>query len=250
LRVENFGQVAYRPMLQLQRARHAEVIHGADDSLFLLEHSPVVTLGKNSGAKNVLLSPAALGRRGIELVETDRGGDVTYHGPGQLVGYPILHLEEHERDVKAYVARLEEILIRTVRDYGISAARVEGLRGIWVGNEKIAAIGVRIAQWATLHGFALNANTDLTAFSCIVPCGIHDRGVTSMQKLLGARIDLLALAARVAFHAGVVLEREVVVTPASDLAALVAPDRTATTTTTMGLAPAAAMAAIATVAEA
>jgi len=204
-------------MLARQRRRHQEVRDGADDTLFLLEHSPVVTLGKNSGAKNVLLSPELLARRGIELVETDRGGDVTYHGPGQLVGYPILLLRRDERDVGAYVFALEEILIRTVADFGVTAQRVAGLRGIWVGNEKIAAIGVRIACWTTLHGFALNVNTDLDGFACIVPCGLHDRGVTSLQKVLGKTLDMTEVIAHLTPHAGAVLHRTIVPAPASSL---------------------------------
>ena len=125
--------------------------------------------------------------RKIDLVETGRGGDVTWHGPGQIVGYPILHFSEAERDIRKYVWNLEEVMIRTARDYEIEARRVEGLRGIWVGEEKLAAIGVRIARWTTLHGFAFNVCPDLTNFEVIVPCGIADKGVTSLEKLMGSQ---------------------------------------------------------------
>jgi len=207
LRIEILGEVPYRPMLALQRQRHAEVIGGADDTLFLLEHPAVVTLGKNCGAKNVLLAPAALAAQGIDLVETDRGGDVTFHGPGQLVGYPIVKLDGAEQDVKAYVFKLEELMIRTVADFGVVATRSEGLRGVWVGKDKIAAIGVRIAQWTTLHGFALNVTTDLHRFDCIIPCGLRGRGVTSLTQVLGKKVAMSDVIARLAAHVGPVLGR-------------------------------------------
>ena len=218
LQVERMGRVAYGPMLALQEARHAAVADGAGpDTLFLLEHEPVVTLGKNAGAGNVLVSKVALAARGIELFATGRGGDVTYHGPGQIVGYPILRLGEGEQDIKGYVWKLEEILIRTVADFGVTAARVEGLRGIWVGNDKIGAIGVRIARWTTLHGFALNVTTDLDGFRLIVPCGIHDRGVTSLARLCSPVPGLRAVEDRIIVHASAVLGRATREAPASPL---------------------------------
>jgi lipoyl(octanoyl) transferase len=209
LRVERMGRVPYGPMLALQEARHAAVAAGDfDDTLFLLEHEAVITLGKNSGAGHVTAAPSLLANRGIEVFATGRGGDVTYHGPGQIVGYPIVQLQEDERDIKRFVAQLEEVMIRAVHDFGVEARRVEGLRGIWVGDEKIGAVGVRLANWTTMHGFALNVATRLEDFSLIVPCGLHGRGVTSLQKLLGERApELAAVEERLAFHAGYVMMR-------------------------------------------
>ncbi len=210
LRIERMGRVPYAPMHQLQQARHAEVAAGrGDDTLFLLEHDPVITLGRNSDNDHVLLDREALAARGVALVVTERGGDVTYHGPGQIVGYPIVHLQEEERDIKAYVGWLEEIMIRTAADFGIETGHVEGLRGIWVGNDKLGAVGVRIAQWTTLHGFALNVSTDLQAFDMIVPCGLHGRGVTSFARLLGQAPTIAAVQARLADHAGMMLDRKI-----------------------------------------
>jgi lipoyl(octanoyl) transferase len=208
LRLERMGRVAYGPMLALQERRHAEVIAGTrDDTLFLLEHEPVITLGKNAGADHVLASPAALQASGVELFETGRGGDVTFHGPGQLVGYPVIQLQEGERDVQRYVTCLEEVMIRTAHDFGVVAQRVDGLRGIWVGNDKLGAVGVRIANWTTLHGFALNVARDVPGFELIVPCGIRGRGVTSLSRACDRDLGLDEVMARVAEHAAIVLDR-------------------------------------------
>jgi lipoyl(octanoyl) transferase len=155
------------------------------DTLLLLEHDPVVTLGRSARAEHVLLSREALAARGVELVDTGRGGDVTYHGPGQVVGYPIFDLSPERRDVHRYVRDLEEVMIRVVADHGLVAERVAGLTGTWVDGNKIGAIGVRISRWVTSHGFALNVSTDLAHFGLIVPCGITVRGVTSLEALLG-----------------------------------------------------------------
>jgi lipoyl(octanoyl) transferase len=218
LRVERMGRVPYGPMLALQEERHRSVADGlAPDTLFLLEHEAVVTLGKNAGAEHVLVPQAQLAARGVELFATGRGGDVTYHGPGQLVGYPVIALGEGERDIRAYVERLEEIVIRTVADFGIQAQRLAGLRGIWVGNEKIGAIGVRIARWTTLHGFALNVAEDLSGFGLIVPCGLHGRGVTSIARQRGRTPSLREVEDRIIVHAGVVLGRRPYAAPPSRL---------------------------------
>lgn len=223
LTVERMGRVPYAPMLALQQQRWAEVEAGnALDTLFLLEHEPVVTLGKNSGAGHVRVSEAELGRRGVALFQTGRGGDVTYHGPGQLVGYPILHLQQPERDIKRYVWRLEEVLIRVAADFGVCAERVEGLRGIWVGNNKVGAIGVRIARWTTLHGFALNVRKDLGNFGLIVPCGLHGKGVTSIGTLMGTDPPMALVQQRCIEHAAAVLERVATQAPPTSL-----PDRQA-----------------------
>ena len=199
-RLEKLGIVPYGPMLALQEARHAEVVSGAcDDTLFLLEHEPVVTTGRNYGDENILMPQSDLAASGIELFHTGRGGDVTFHGPGQLVGYPIFHLEEHERDVRKYVTHLEAVLINTAADFGIDACRIPGLRGIWVGESKLAAIGVRLSRWTTMHGFALNIDTDLGGFDTIVPCGLQGKGVTSLATLLGrapARAEVEACVVR------------------------------------------------------
>jgi lipoyl(octanoyl) transferase len=178
------------------------------DQLLLLEHPPVITLGRGGDARNLLAAPRVLESQRVRFYETTRGGDITYHGPGQLVGYPILHLGEGRRDVRKYVTALEEVLIRTVAEYGITAARVEGRRGIWVGNEKIAAIGVRIARWVTSHGFALNVNTNLEHFGLITPCGIHGSGVTSIAKRIGHAVPLDDVRAVVAAKFAEVFERE------------------------------------------
>lgn len=219
LQIESFGQVAYGRMLALQEARHAAVAAGeSPDTLFLLEHKPVITTGKNTGAGHVLLTPSVLEARGIDYFETGRGGDVTYHAPGQLVGYPIVALQESERDVRRFVWRLEEIIIRTAADFGVKAERVEGLRGIWVGNDKLAAVGVRIARWVTMHGFALNVSTDLQGFKSIIPCGLHNKGVTSLEVLChGVAPPRAEVESRIVAHASVILERGARHTVASPL---------------------------------
>jgi lipoyl(octanoyl) transferase len=184
--------VPYADALSLQRARVEDRRAGrTGDVLLLVEHPHVLTLGVrgDGGRSHILVTDEALAARGIDVFETGRGGDVTYHGPGQIVGYPIMDLKPDRQDVHRYVRDLEEVLIRTSADYGVSARRVEGLTGVWVGREKLAAIGVRIARWVTSHGFAFNVTTDLEYFGLIVPCGIADRGVTSLDRLLGRAVD-------------------------------------------------------------
>ncbi len=202
------AEVPYAPMLAQQELRHAQVAAGqAPEALFLLEHPPTVTTGRNGKAENLLRTPAQLAAMGVDYVVTGRGGDVTYHGPGQLVGYPILALQEGERDLRRYVDSLEEVLIRTAADFGVRAERQAGLRGIWVGNNKLAAIGVRLAQWVTMHGFALNVATDLTGFDLMVPCGLHGRGVTSLAQLCNPVPSLADVRARLVAHAEAVWKR-------------------------------------------
>jgi lipoyl(octanoyl) transferase len=201
LLVRKLGRVPYGEGLDVQADLVARRQRGEiPDTLLLLEHDPVFTLGRNARAENVLVSPDALRARGFGVFETGRGGDVTYHGPGQVVGYPILHLEPGRQDVHRYVRDLEEVMIRACADEGIAAARVPGKTGAWVGDEKIGAIGVRIARWVTSHGFALNAGNDLSPFALIVPCGIADRGVTSLERLLGRPVPLEPLMDRLARH--------------------------------------------------
>ncbi|HEV7242345.1 MAG TPA: lipoyl(octanoyl) transferase LipB [Thermoanaerobaculia bacterium] len=180
------------------------------DQLLLLEHPPVITLGRGGDATNLLATPEALAHQGVRFYETTRGGDITYHGPGQIVGYPILHLGEGNRDVRKYVSAIEEVLIRTVAEYGITAARVDGKRGIWVGNDKIAAIGVRIARWVTSHGWALNVATNLDHFRLITPCGLTGTGVTSIERETGRRVPLDEVREILAVKFAEVFNRELV----------------------------------------
>jgi lipoyl(octanoyl) transferase len=191
---------------RLVEARKAGAI---GDTLLLLEHPKVITLGRRASLDNVLLPEAALREQGYALFETGRGGDVTFHGPGQLVVYPILDLKPDREDVRRYVRDLEETMIRVCADYELSARRSEGLNGAWVGERKIGAIGVRISQWVTMHGFALNVNTDLAAFSAIVPCGIKDRGVTSLSGELGRSVPLDEVAGRVVSHFATLFDADV-----------------------------------------
>jgi lipoyl(octanoyl) transferase len=212
LQVQRLGLVPYSEALAVQRQfveqRKADEI---PDQLLLLEHPPVITLGVKSrnDRSHVLESADGLAARGIELLETGRGGDVTYHGPGQLVGYPIIDLNPDRRDVHRYVRDLEDVLIRAVARFGIDAGRSEGLTGVWVGDAKLAAIGVRIARWITSHGFALNVGTNLAHFGLIVPCGIADKGVTSIDTLTGGSVPMGDVETAVTASFAEVFDREV-----------------------------------------
>jgi len=210
IEVRRLGRVPYADALALQRSLVEDRRAGrVDDLLLLLEHPHVLTLGVrgDGGRSHILATADALDSRGIEVHETGRGGDITYHGPGQIVGYPIINLQPDRCDVHRYVRDLEEVLIRTASDYGVEARRVEGLTGVWVGREKLAAIGVRISRWVTSHGFALNVTTDLEYFNLIVPCGIADRSVTSLATLLGRPVDRTDVEDRIAVHFGEVFAR-------------------------------------------
>ena len=201
LTAHRLGRVAYADAHALQeRLVEARKAGRIGDTLLLLEHPKVITLGRAAKRENVLLSGSALEQDGYQLFETGRGGDVTFHGPGQLVGYPIVDLSPDRQDVRRYVRDLEETMIRVCADYGISATRSDGFNGTWVENRKIGAVGVRISQWVTMHGFALNVNTELAAFSAIVPCGISDRGVTSLARELGREVELAEVEERAAAH--------------------------------------------------
>lgn len=197
------GRVPYREALALQERLVDAVRRKAEpDTLLLLEHPPVITLGRSTAPGHVLVSPAELAERGIELVETGRGGDVTYHGPGQLVGYPVIALEEGRRDARRYLRDLEEILLRTAADFGVAANREEGLTGAWTAGRKIGAIGVRISTgWIASHGFSLNVLGPLPGFGAIVPCGIEGRQVTSIEEETGRVHAVREVAARAAVHA-------------------------------------------------
>jgi lipoyl(octanoyl) transferase len=203
LSVRRLGRMPYGEALALQRALVEQRRAGeVGDLLLLVEHPHVITLGVrgDGGRSHILAGDELLVSRGVEVHETGRGGDVTYHGPGQLVGYPIIDLRPDRCDVHRYVRDLEEVLIRTASDFGIHAGRVQGLTGVWVGREKLAAIGVRLSRWITSHGFAFNVATDLDYFNLIVPCGIPDRGVTSLERLLGRSIAREAVEDRIVAH--------------------------------------------------
>jgi lipoyl(octanoyl) transferase len=219
------GRRRYDPVHALQRrlveARGAGLL---GDTILLLEHDPVITLGRGADRANVLFSPEALAARGVDLVETGRGGDVTYHGPGQLVGYPILDLKPDRCDVRRYVRALAEAMILIARDHHVEAGVVDGMIGVWADRAapaewagapwarelaKLGAIGVRLSRWVTMHGFALNLATDLDAFQLIVPCGIRDHGVTSIQALTGRRPEVGRVALESGAHLGRALDLEV-----------------------------------------
>ncbi len=189
LAVAGLGRMAYREALELQRRLAQERITGEQphDMLLLVEHPPVITLGRGFQRANLPTSRDALAARGIELHEIERGGDVTYHGPGQLVGYPIFDLKEHRQDLHWFLRQMEAALLRALEEFGIAAGRKERYTGVWVDNRKIASIGIHVKQWVTWHGFALNVTTDLSCFDLIVPCGIPDVTMTSVARELAER---------------------------------------------------------------
>jgi lipoyl(octanoyl) transferase len=215
LTVYRLGRVEYEDGLQLQalfaRARKAGQV---GDLLLLLEHPPVLTLGRGASRAGVLASPEVLEARGVEVHETNRGGEVTYHGPGQIVGYPILDLAPDRKDVRRHVRSVEEGMIRALAAHGIEAGRIPRWPGVWLGSEaggdarKIGAVGVHIARWITTHGFALNVNSALEDFELIVPCGIREAGVTSMERELGRPVDVTSVERALGQAFGAVLEAE------------------------------------------
>ena len=185
--VHDLGRRAYVEVLELQRSLCRRRIAGEiqDDILLLVEHEPVITLGRGTRAGSLPLAPAELERKGVGVFEVERGGDVTFHGPGQLVGYPIVDLRRHREDLHWYLRRLESGLMTGLGALGIEAGPNPGLTGVWTGGRKIASIGIHVKQWVTFHGFALNVNTDLSYFDLIVPCGIRDVTMTSVSRELG-----------------------------------------------------------------
>ena len=205
------GRISYAEALALQQELHAARKRDeTPDTLLLVEHPHVITLGRGANRANVLADESVRQQRGVELFETGRGGDVTYHGPGQLVGYPIINLAPDRQDVRRYVQDLQEVLIRTARDFGVeSEPRGGEFVGVWVGGQKLAAIGIRISRWVTMHGFAFNVTTDLSYFELIVPCGIRGHGVTSLQQLTGKQFALTEVAERVTQHFGEVFNRSI-----------------------------------------
>jgi lipoyl(octanoyl) transferase len=205
--IVDLGLLGYAEAYALQkRVVDARKAGAVEDVLLLCEHPPVITLGRSGKRENLLASEHVLLQKGVEFHASDRGGDITYHGPGQIVGYPILNLGAIRRDVAWYVRTLEEAMILATAEFGIAAKRIPGKTGIWVraGNteEKLAAIGVHISRWVTSHGFAYNVSTDLRNFDLIVPCGIADRKATSLEKLLGRRVEQKEVAPRIAKHLG------------------------------------------------
>jgi len=201
--VYDLGYQSYRPTWDLQKKLQHGLItqkrmirdglldkYKNNDMLLFVEHPHVYTLGKSGDSAHLLKASEELSQIDAEYIEIDRGGDITYHGPGQVVGYPILDLDRHFTDIHKYLRFLEEVVIRTCADFGVKAGRIDGLTGVWVGQKKICAMGIRCSRWVTMHGFAFNVNSDLSYFDHIVPCGINDKSVTSMAQLNGAELDL------------------------------------------------------------
>ena len=187
MRVVRLGRTRYRECWDLQHTLFARRAAGElTDLLLLTEHEHVYTLGTGADVHHLLAGEAELLERGIDVAAVDRGGDITYHGPGQLVGYPLLDLHAYTRDLHWYLRCLEEVIIRVLGEFHVSGSRLEGYTGVWVGGEKICAIGIKASRWITMHGFALNVTTDLSFYDRIIPCGIFDRGVTSLQAVLGS----------------------------------------------------------------
>jgi lipoyl(octanoyl) transferase len=230
--VINAGVVPYAEALALQREIVAARKSGAvPDVLLFCEHPHVITLGRNGKNENLLANAGVLKQMNVEFHETDRGGDITYHGPGQIVGYPILDLSQHKRDVRWYVEQLEEVMIRTSADYGLAARRILCRHGIWIeapanadvpyaSEEKLAALGVHLSRWVTSHGFAFNVSTDLRYFNLIVPCGIKDRRATSVERALGRPVSLDQARARLAHHFAEIFHAEPEPKSLADLGAI------------------------------
>lgn len=187
----DLGIIDYREAWDLQKntfdlRRNGDIA----DTLYLLEHPHTYTLGKVADKKNLIGDDEYLRKNKISVYEIDRGGDITYHGPGQIVGYPIIDLSQWKQDTHLYLRSLEEVIILTCRDYNLETGRIDGLTGVWIENRKIAAIGIKVSRWITMHGFAFNVNTDLNLFNGIIPCGIQDKQVTSLEKELNSPIDI------------------------------------------------------------
>lgn len=208
VRVIDLGRTPYAETWELQKAMQKELIDAKlgsisplpDEKLLLVEHPHVYTLGKSGDAAHLLRSDDELDELEATYVKIDRGGDITYHGPGQIVGYPILDLDRHFTDIHKYLRYLEEVVIRTCDDYGIVATRVDKLTGVWVNDAKICAFGIKCSRWVTMHGFALNVNSQLEYFNHIVPCGISDKAVCSMSSLLGRKVDEREVKSRIVHH--------------------------------------------------
>ena len=202
LRWSFLGRVSYAAAVELQHAIRQTVKQGGPDHFLLLEHPHVYTLGRNADRSDILAGDEWLRAKGVEVAECDRGGQVTYHGPGQLVGYPIVNLSPDRRDIRRYVRDVQEVLARTLADYGVTAepGEAQELIGVWVGEKKIASIGVHLSRWVTTHGFALNVSTDLSYFAGIIPCGLHQVQMTSIERLTGKATALPEIAEVCAGH--------------------------------------------------
>lgn len=209
----NLGLKSYQPVWDVQHNIQQQIIdekklHRVDklttirqnDVLLFVEHPHVYTLGKSGNQEHLLRTNLELKEISAEFVKSNRGGDITYHGPGQIVGYPILDLDRHFTDIHKYLRFLEEVIINVCAEFDLEATRIEGLTGVWVNNQKICAMGIRCSRWVTMHGFAFNVNTDLSYFNHIIPCGIQDKKVTSLQKLLGHKVDLASVQQRIIHH--------------------------------------------------
>ncbi len=207
----NLGLVPYDEGLELQhRIVEARKAGELDDVLILLEHPPVITLGRQADETNIIAAPEFLDELGIQVRHVERGGDVTYHGPGQLMGYPILNLRNHRKDIRWYISALQETLVASLADFGIDAEPRSGTKtGVWLGNDKIVAIGARIEEWISYHGFALYVDPIMSHFDLIVPCGLHDTGVTGMRQVLDQDVDVNAVRKVVAQHFGRVFDVDV-----------------------------------------
>ncbi|MCS6796359.1 MAG: lipoyl(octanoyl) transferase LipB [Raineya sp.] len=218
---QSLGRISYKPAWDYQTLLFEKIIQQktnpqnsepTENYFLLCEHNHVYTLGKSGKIENLLISESQLAEKNIEFFKINRGGDITYHGLGQVVGYPILDLENFATDIHWYMRSLEEVIIRTLADFGIVSERLQGLTGVWVDIQrnprKICAMGVKTSRWVTMHGFALNVNTQLDFFNYIVPCGIADKGVTSMQKELGKEIDLQEVEKTIIKHFGEVFEAQ------------------------------------------
>ena len=191
VRVYKLGLVEYAKAFQLQDELQSRRVNGdIPDVLMLLEHPPTLTLAKGNDDKNILVDDAILKQRNVAVFPTDRGGSITFHGPGQIVGYPILDLGDKGKDIHQYIRNLEQVIIETLGRYSLDSRRDSEHVGVWIGNEKIAAIGVRVRKWVTKHGFALNVNSDLSYFDLINPCGIVDKGVTSIKNILNREMNM------------------------------------------------------------
>jgi lipoyl(octanoyl) transferase len=214
IKVVDLGLIDYMEAFDLQnkllQLRQQDLI---DDTLLLLEHPAVLTIGRSGHRSNLLIPEEELNRRGVSVYDVNRGGDITYHGPGQIVGYPIVGLASMGKDIRVFVRNLEEVFIRLLdREYGIPAGRDPEHTGVWVGEEKITAIGLAVKRWVTQHGFAFNVNTDLSHFAWIVPCGIVDKGVTSIAAQLGEPQDIQKVKKQTAEYFGLVYKREIEIT--------------------------------------
>ena len=211
INVLQIGLIDYMQSYNLQTELLNRRINGEiEDTLLLLEHPPVVTIGKSGKLENILATEIQFAEKGISVFFMDRGGDVTYHGPGQLVGYPILDIGSRGRDLHQYVHNLEEVMIRTLGDFGINAFRDNTHPGVWIGDEEIAAIGLKVKKWVSMHGFALNINTDLEPFSLINPCGFADRRATSMSYILSQKLSMAIVTERLIAHFTEIFNAQVV----------------------------------------